>query len=485
MKIRHFLFACVLIGNLVLPHAHSTENILSNIQIYRRCYSQLTNKILNTKDPFFLNVKNNKIDPIDACLSFLRSVYLDGDLQIKKSLSHQTHAEALAVFRRFHIFHTSWFPNLNLVNAGADSGASIIYDNTEMAYSIDRALFHQEANYSDILNEKHTYLATRTNGSTKFYIDIDQFQDRPQIEPGKEFVAGALENKDLLKWNVDLIEVGEIVGLKINSPKKSIIYPNGKDTSDYTITADPGKGLNAGGILGSASYILANTTTRENQKSNGTMTMHRNWSKNFFNDILCRELPVLREEDILNEVEANSDIAFRKDKLCMSCHSTMDPFAAVIRNVVLIPSNDLKDKFTSKLIGKVQTTEKSAPISPKKSDERYSQRPTEGVLKFRSFHGELIEKKVSSLDDLGKEITQTDDFYVCAAKKYFHFFTGIDVKINDFSQETEISPQKKKHRDFIVQLGLELKKDQKLFSLVERILRSDFYKMKNMEQDTL
>ncbi len=52
-----------------------------------------------------------------------------------------------------------------------------------------------------------------------------------------------------------------------------------------------------------------------------------------------------------------------------------------------------------------------------------------GKLYFRSLTGALVDKPVSNIASLGDAMSKTDDYYLCAAKRYFQFMTGIEIAL--------------------------------------------------------
>ena len=49
------------------------------------------------------------------------------------------------------------------------------------------------------------------------------------------------------------------------------------------------------------------------------------------------------------------------------------------------------------------------------------------LFEYDDMSGKLINKTVNGTSELGAEIAKLDDFYVCKAKRYFEYFTGISA----------------------------------------------------------
>jgi hypothetical protein len=108
-------------------------------------------------------------------------------------------------------------------------------------------------------------------------------------------------------------------------------------------------------------------------------------------------------------------------------------------------------------------------------DPEYSRRPPDFSLKYRSFDGKLIELPGTGIAALGQALAQGDDLYVCAAKRYFHFLTGIETDMRDDSDPLNplnLSPSEVKYRNRVIELGKQLKQDQSVREMFKRIIGS-------------
>ncbi|MGZ3691814.1 MAG: hypothetical protein ACXVAX_09935, partial [Pseudobdellovibrio sp.] len=234
--------------------------------------------------------------------------------------------------------------------------------------------------------------------------------------------------------------------LEVNDNKDTFINLTYQD-KQYPVNAD--KTLGAG-ILGSVPYLLLNSG-QIRSKMDGQLLEHRRWSKAVMSDLFCRSLPVLTEADVTAMVDKSSTIPFRQSSKCMMCHATMDNMASVLRNVELFHTSDNNDFATLRgvFINKVDSSSKNY----------YEQEP-QGEVIYRNYKNELVDNKVSSLQDLGRWVTTQDDFYICAAKRYTSFLTGDNAD---------------NMKDFVVEEGLKLKKHQSLAQLIEDIVSSQYY----------
>jgi hypothetical protein len=218
-----------------------------------------------------------------------------------------------------------------------------------------------------------------------------------------------------------------------------------------------------GGFMGSPAYLFAN--------ANGSNYL-RVWAKNLLADALCKDIPVLRSIDVLHTVKPESSFAWRQGLSCMQCHETMDPLSGVMRNKGLIrasPVNEVRFWYSRDI------DRPSAPYPSMSPDPDFSRRPADFTLKYRSFDGTLVSVDGSGVSALGQSLADRDDLYVCAARRYFKFLTGIEVDLRDDSDPLnplDLSPSEKKYRNRVIELGKQLKQDQSARELLRSIIAS-------------
>ena len=209
--------------------------------------------------------------------------------------------------------------------------------------------------------------------------------------------------------------------------------------------------------------------------NDGGSRMYRRWGKHVVEDFLCRTQPTLRSYDVAYEVDTQSTIAFRKGSSCMACHATMDPIAGAARNLRFsFTHNTGLESTRVKYVGN-RFPDMAAVNFPKdKPDANFYRRPADARLFYRSYNGDLVDESVTGLQSLGETIAQTNDFYVCAAKRYYQFLTGIEVTLADEGdvntpvfKEGELNQRNK-----VIQLGMKLKEHQSIEKLIEEIISS-------------
>jgi hypothetical protein len=92
-----------------------------------------------------------------------------------------------------------------------------------------------------------------------------------------------------------------------------------------------------------------------------------------------------------------------------------------------------------------------------------------------------VHESISDLNEVGPIVSQYKDMYQCAAKRYFQYFTGIDIELYDpgdpanYEKVITESKQTKEVRGFIESLGAQLQSHQSLRALIKSIMASKYY----------
>lgn len=90
--------------------------------------------------------------------------------------------------------------------------------------------------------------------------------------------------------------------------------------------------------------------------------------------------------------------------------------------------------------------------------DTFALQPPVGRLMYRDHVGNLRRTDgISSVAQLGTVMSQSDDFYRCVAKRYYHFLTGIDVDLTVNSADLDSAGNY--HKSFVYNLGRILKGD--------------------------
>ena len=438
-------------------------NELSPEALYHRCYAQLTQKRLKLNDELLDKVIKRQVSPIAACLSLLEKAYL----RANGVIANTNDELAKTILNNFHRLHTSWFKAKDFPpNFSGSNNFSVqrIYDNTAPALYYTKALFDPTISFNYVLKANKNLVPVRTSndvsqfGTTKktdFVFNQSQFLFASQGE-----LLGAIET-DIRNWS----------------------YNYTQQTNNASFSGSVATGLHiGGGILGSPSYLLTVVDEDTNFKADGAVQMPRKWARDFINDLMCRELPLVRPGDADFLVVTSSQVEFRKSKDCNRCHATMDRMASTLRNIQFISvagSTIFTPRFGGafpKLLDTNQPAEKGWPAI---KDNNYANRPTKGTLFFRNYKGDLINQEVNSVADLALKLSEHEDIYICAASRYYEYFTGIKTQIGDIGDSSlgyDLTEADLLHRNTVIALGKKLKEHNNTRQLIEDIFNLPQYK---------
>lgn len=491
-----------------------TRHSLSELGLLARCYAHLTGHPLPLGHKYRTEVKNGTLTASTACGQILDKATLGTN----GYLTDTSDQEARTVLQNFNNFHRSWFPG-NIVEGiqeyslETSRGTQDIYDTTEPALAITRSLFAQDGRYADVLTlntgvralrEENAAIKARigwsvTMPSRRDYgndggLDLNLFHFNPY-----EGTSGNDSDTTLAIFaTLPKIEVGELIGIRKTTESMNIpnisLYPLGTHTPGNTV---PGLNFSfdlyktlGGGVLGTPIYLMLNYGHGRGTMANGTTKVPRRWSQTNMTTFLCAHLPALREGDITQYFVGTSSASFRNSTSCLRCHANLDTMAYTARNVITAGTDFNEFASGSRIHAKaamVLTTFNADAGStgewPSEPVANFHRMTPTGKLYFRSFAtGELINRSVGSLAELGTAMAETKDFYQCAAKRYFAFFTGIDVSLydrhdpNNTELNKALNEKDLNDRAFIESLADELQKTQSLKALIKKIMSSDYYK---------
>ena len=116
-------------------------------------------------------------------------------------------------------------------------------------------------------------------------------------------------------------------------------------------------------------------------------------------------------------------------------------------------------------------------------DPNFIHRPATSDVRFRSYDGSLIWQHIDAngqfdgLANLGSFLATTNDLYVNIAARYFNFFTGIQVNLQDIGASSNpiLSADDLYYRNIVIRLGVSLKNHQSLRRLVREIFELSLY----------
>lgn len=476
---------------LIIVPVNSFSNEISNEEMYQRCYIRMARKVLDLNDSLFLEVKSRKKTAADACIELFDKAQFNSS----GVLTNRNDPVAKSILRTFHELHHSWF---QIKTHTFQVASYLVRDNDEPALYFTRAAFLPNAKFSSVLthsgglagvrdqigypNEANRFKSQRilSYGSGYPYAnELDLILAYNHIEHnGEKYISSGA--KSLRIPANQITEVGELVGVKSS---ENIRLPsfrfNSSGIAEVVEAVKPTMtNFNAnthfgGGVLGSQSFLLNNTNLTSNQLPNDYSIISRRTTNRIFEDILCHELPSLTDEDVLAEVKINSEHGFQRTTSCMRCHSSMDGMALGLRNYAV---------YTSAANPSLQTQTVGvnfsgiAKLTPKSGAKTFAVQPPTGSLHYRELLSKNRYKQTfRSLGELGNLLSQQNDFYTCAAKRYYRFFTGINV---DLSKRAE-NELDRHHQEVVVSLGQQLKTQQSVRSLLYGVFTSEAFRRRN------
>ncbi len=437
------------------PNKYPKMNIERELLRFNRCYAHLVRSVVPENNIYIPLIKKRAINGTEACLHLFESSKLDESGQVSKTADGKYSKEAKAILKTMNDFHRSWFPVYNYTTAvpigECFSKANYsLYNNGEMALHITNALFNKNVPYSSIVTNRESFEAIRDDRSNG-NMSITMASTTQVVAPNK------------VSFTPKYMPTGDIVGTRPLAPE---VFP---DSYDFRSSA-------GGGILGTVPYLILNSGRNNFETIDGGTRQHRRWSQNVFSNLFCRDIPVVRSSDAVVKVQSSSNLPFRKGISCMQCHSSIDPMAQVQRNRILKYSNGCEAGSFSYILNE-NITKPQESLEQIENDKDFYLRPPKGHFYFRTYNGNLLNQEVEGLDGLGDYMATVDDLYICAAKRYFQFFTGIDVPMFDSGdfQAPKLSSKQSQYRRMVIDMGLDLKKNQNLEMLMNKIISSQAY----------
>jgi hypothetical protein len=483
---------------------------LSEAALFNRCYSHLTGKPVPIGNAQMAQIKAGTLKALDACSGILDKT----DLDASGPLVNRGDTEARNVLSNFNSFHRSWF-SANTVeqiqdfNNEISNGTTDVYDSTEPALAITRAVFMRGAHYYDVLTYGAGVHAIREqNESVRAQIGwAVTFPGRRTYGNNVALDQNVINFRSTLSYTgnaagstllaMPKIEVGDLVGVRQTTENFTVpnlsLEPLGGDfrgsdqpALNYAYNFYQTMG---GGVLGTPIYILLNFGHGRNVPSNGALKLPRRWAQTNMQTFMCASLPALREADVAQYVIGNSTTPFRNATSCVMCHANLDQMAGTIRNTIMGNSDYSQlaegTTKTTLLLPRYNADLGAVAGWPAEPIANYHRTLPTGKLFFRSMTGELVNRSVNNVAELGQAMAETKDFYYCAAKRYFEYFTGISVSLYDRTNPANanlnatLSDESVTDRKFVEALGEELRSTQSIRQMMKKIMSSDYYRATN------
>jgi hypothetical protein len=522
---------------LAAINLEARAEVLSQTALLVRCYAHLTGQRISFSDPLLLSVKAGKLTALEACNSMLdQSVLGGGGLQANPTV------QSRQIMTHFYEFYRSWFavqrfedgvPMPEFTTMTKD-----VYDSTIGGLMLTYMLLQPGQHYAGIVTQTNGVYAMRSLAANPYpaggaYSRVIQwsvnskfgpvlyqtgFKYCPTDSPGKQNINCTVP---MQFWNPNTspITIGELIGLTpygvqpdgTSGPgpepvsavvPMSFINPYdaafpfslallGADEQNFAGTFDIRQSLGRGaGLIGTREYLMLNIGHDFNFKSDGGIGVNRRWAKNVMSDLLCRDVPLLRQEDVNSPTFVTQDpnaAPFHHSPNCLRCHAAMDQMAYTTRNLRWVQANESDPGMpftdgwnTAHLSTYTPIGDGGYYWSPTPVPNFHLQVPR-GRVYFRSFTGQLIDQPAAAMSDVGAILSGTDDLYACAAKRHFQLFTGINVTLYDMGDgansdlNRNMSAKDYEYRLFIAQLGEHLHQSGSLIAMIKEIMASKYY----------
>jgi hypothetical protein len=436
-----------------------SQRKLSPIELFNRCYTHLTQAHLALSHPLRASVIAGTVTPIDACMQVLGEANLGAAGTVASMKTVGSLNESLAVLRTFSDFNHTITDNPEIENSVPESAdyrmSRLFFDEGEFGLHFTRALFTSGVSVSDIV---------------KLPVGLEALRDVGSVASVTSYVAAVP-----FTITMPTVQTGKFIGVRLmtaNAEKTNLTKTFGGNT--YIIHHSDG-----GGVLGTPAYLLSNFGRRLDETMDGGVKMPRRLARAIYKDLLCRDVPVIRQSDAVPYVQATVTATtppFRTAPACMQCHASMDPMAATARNF-----SYRVDYHNPNTTNAVHLFKSPAALPPEtgvvNADPDFYQRPSNGRLFFRSYDGTLIDQPVDSIAALGSAIANTNDFYACVASRYYKFFTGITANLQDAGDPAlpAMTSGDLFYRNEVIRMGNNLKSSQNLQTLIREIMSSDVY----------
>jgi hypothetical protein len=507
-------------GVIFFAPAKSDNNLrlLNPEAVFHRCYSHLTGLVAGPDHASLDRVRQGQ-DPVEECLGLFRSTRLaDSGL-----LTRDTR-ETRAILNHFQNLHTSWFRKRWMMDGDilAEHASVIdVHDGTEPAAYFTFGLFGPTPNFRVALTASRGLTAIR-DGSVRSpelagtyprpsmaYWGPDPSSYRHRLDAAQIHFINRTPDPNVandalygVPVATEIITSGQLIGIR---PSQRQLLANHLVINPISPAADVRDAANSqgfrfpadlfahfgGGVIGSQPYLLMNFGHPYTTDMNGTNKLPRRWMEAIFSDLLCRKLPVARAGDVARWVDGQASEAFRQNATCVQCHASLDQTALVASHLRAFATMNGYVEAPRVGVSMVPGTRNQSPPAfsggwPTQPVANIHQMNVPGALLFRGYDGSLHQAKVTQIASVGEYLAQTDDFHVCAASRYFQHFTGFKVDLYDpgdpqYAQQfSQMTRDARLRRQFVIDLGLELKATNSAASVITRILQSDFYRYSDL-----
>lgn len=526
------LMSTIALAALGLSAASAQAQTLTDSEIFHRCYARMVRQPVPNNNSLLLQVLARQITGPQACLNLLNQAVWSADGTTGRyTLAATNNTEVnREIIRTFHDFHRSWFKGAETL---AVPNAQVIRDFEEPALYITRAMFAR-LNFSSIVTLNQSLRGVRTRARPDGHTNYTANMNITQIANVSRYILGQTNYQSTTNSYAIaetpladslLVSLGELIGVEpapvLNLPRADRLRQGGRYYSgssnaplsftpvnihncfgqtasaentnclslrDQVYAASANVNANqhfGGGILGSQNFILANSNLNIFDIPRDEQVIHRRIASRIFEDLMCQQLPMLKSADLAAappdfRVVANSPYAFRQQAKCMECHTSLDSVATIYRNLVITetaPNNpDRPDLRVPTFVTRLPTVSGSPVFALQPPNGRLYYRSTLTHLRPNENERAAGAETVTNLSQLGNLLQQKPDIYVCAAKRYYQFFTGVDVNILTPDAEGTIE---REHQRTVLLLGHNFKTHQRVSNLIGEIFNTKYFKERN------
>lgn len=474
---------------VMFPLTTQAASVDEELKRLNKCYGLFVRERIPVSDPLWKQVASGKKSGTDACMEIFDKAKLDKNGEIAKGPDGKYDYEGMRVLNTLMRFHKSQLeiPDYSTTLNGDTVFTRDFIDANEAAYQFVYSIVGSGQKFSDTVTRDFSVRAVRYSekgartrsvvGNTALREITQGIYKTIKDEKGLNVVVPDESKGGASPFRPELVETGLMVGLVRDDVENEMAEQHfgpllGAQKFD---SKNVNKHMGAGAV-GTQAYLLANLG--KDTFSNGGTGLFRRWSKHVLSDLLCRDLPALRSKDVISEVIPESKIAFKTGISCMACHSAMDPLAGTVRNIrPNFTNNSGMGGLRGKFISHRPADMAFAPMPTITADANFHRRPADGRLYYRSYDGKLIKEEAEGLGELGDVLAKTDDLYVCAAKRYYRFLTGVTVSLSDIGDinTPAFTTGQKYQRDKVIKFGIELKQHQSIRTLIKRIIESESF----------
>lgn len=484
----------------------SAGSNLSQEALYHRCYQHIVGRRPAFGDPALAAVVAGTTPAIVACQTLVDRALLTP----AGALAAPADPIAKLALQNINTFHRTWFRSShvtdNLIGPFEHLPTGDVIDGEQGALQLTYATLHPSVGFASAVTSPAIMIANReaapggpyAERSVQSRILITAADSKPFFYGLSVVSAETISNPANVRWTPLLVLPGELIGVRPATAADAAILPDSVLNpnaigAEKLASTEPGFVSNfninrswGGGIIGTPAYLMMNWGHNMSFVSDGAVGVPRRWAVNILQDLLCRPMPVNRLSDAIPYLATGTSptiASFRKSAACIRCHASMDQMALAARNFRTLTSDRGQDPGVARTIETISnyTASSSSPGWSATPVADFHKTNPDGRLYFRSYDGTLVSRPVSSVADLGAKLSETNDLYACAAKRWFKYLSGVDVSLHDVGDPLNedangiMKDKDWEYRRFVIALGMRLKATGNVRAMIKEIFASKYY----------